>query len=177
MIETFNISCPIFKSHFKEHKNIKEKILLSLEKAESSSITYHSSMITKCDWNVGKDVHREYMNYLFPALGYHMEKVYSHYGFKRINIHNCWFQQYTKGSGHMWHIHMDCQWTNVYYVEMPEGSPFLEVKDPITKEVKVIEAKEGDILSFPSFVIHRSPDMKNDVRKTIISFNSCGDID
>ena len=53
------------------------------------------------------------MDYLFPDLGYHMEDVYSHYGFKRINIHNCWFQQYEKGSGHMWHIHMDCQWTNV----------------------------------------------------------------
>ena len=72
---------------------------------------------------------------------------------------------------------MDCQWTNVYYVDIPEGSPFLEVKDPITKKVSTIEVEEGDILSLPSFVIHRSPPMQNDVRKTIISFNSCGDID
>jgi hypothetical protein len=176
-IETISLSCPVFKSKFLEHKNIKEKILSSIERAEFSSVSYSSSIISKSDWNAGKDCYREYMQYLFPALGYHMEEVYSFYGFKRINIHNCWFQQYQKGSGHMWHIHMDCQWTNVYYVEMPDEAPFLQLKDPITKQVKEINVEEGDIISFPSFIIHRSPEMKNDVRKTIISFNSCGDID
>lgn len=177
MIETISLSCPIFKSKFQSHPKLKDNILSAINRLDCSSVDYGSSIITKSDWNKGKDFHREYMDYLFPDLGYHMEDVYSHYGFKRINIHNCWFQQYEKGSGHMWHIHMDCQWTNVYYVDIPEGSPFLEVKDPITKKVSTIEVEEGDILSLPSFVIHRSPPMQNDVRKTIISFNSCGDID
>jgi len=171
------ISCPILVSKFKEHELIKDKLLSSINSQNFSSVNYSNSYITRSDWNEAKHSRSEYMNILFPSLGYHMEEVYSYYGYKRINIHNCWFQQYTKGSGHMWHIHMDCQWTNVYYLEMPEDAPFLEVKDPLKNKISQVKVKEGDIISFPSFVMHRSPEITCDTRKTIISFNSCGDID
>ena len=34
-----------------------------------------------------------------------------------------------------------------------------------------MDAKEGDIVIFPSFIIHRSPKITEDVEKIIISFN------
>ena len=34
-----------------------------------------------------------------------------------------------------------------------------------------VDAKEGDIVIFPSFINHRAPKMQSDTRKTIISFN------
>jgi hypothetical protein len=34
-----------------------------------------------------------------------------------------------------------------------------------------INVKEGDIVIFPSIAIHRAPVVKNDLTKTIISFN------
>lgn len=55
-------------------------------------------------------------------------------------------------------------------------SPFLQLVDPRTDQVLDIDVEEGDVLSFPSFVTHRSPDMESDTRKTIISCNSCADI-
>jgi uncharacterized protein YbbC (DUF1343 family) len=35
----------------------------------------------------------------------------------------------------------------------------------------VLDVKEGDIVMFPSYTIHRAPVIKNDIRKTIVSFN------
>jgi hypothetical protein len=33
------------------------------------------------------------------------------------------------------------------------------------------DIKEGDVLIFPSNLVHRAPKIKNNLRKTIISFN------
>lgn len=38
-------------------------------------------------------------------------------------------------------------------------------------EIAEFDIKEGDILTFPSFVIHRAPINTNTHRKTIISWN------
>ena len=40
----------------------------------------------------------------------------------------------------------------------------------INKKI-TIDAKEGDIVIFPSFIIHRAPKVQSDTRKTIVSFN------
>ena len=34
-----------------------------------------------------------------------------------------------------------------------------------------LNCEEGDIVMFPSFMIHRAPPVQNDKTKTIISFN------
>jgi uncharacterized RmlC-like cupin family protein len=35
-----------------------------------------------------------------------------------------------------------------------------------------IDAKEGDIVTFPAYVPHNSPENKNDEEKIIVSFNT-----
>ena len=44
--------------------------------------------------------------------------------------------------------------------------------DMITEKIITFNVKEGDLLTFPAFMIHRSDEIKNKKRKTIISFNS-----
>ena len=175
-IEKSFISCPIVKSKFYEHEKIKDKVLQTIDEYDYPIIDYETTFISKTDWMIPQESFRPYKQHIFPSLGDHLQKVYSSMGYIRVNIHNLWFQQYTKGAGHKWHIHMDCQWTNVYYIEMPEGAPFLQLIDPRTDQVLDIDVEEGDVLSFPSFITHRSPDMESDTRKTIISCNSCADI-
>ena len=175
-IEKSFISCSILKSKFDDHERIKDKILESIDIQEYPPVDYETNIITKSDWNIPQEIFRPYQHYIFPNLADHLKEVYSSLGFAEIQIHNIWFQQYTKGSGHKWHVHQYCQWTNVYYVEMPEGAPFLQLIDPFTNEILDIEVEEGDVLSFPSFIVHRSPNIENDTRKTIIACNSCADI-
>ena len=55
--------------------------------------------------------------------------------------------------------------SNVYYLECPD-SYVTEFKD------FNIECKEGDILSFPAFLPHRSPIIDKEERKTVIAFNT-----
>ena len=70
---------------------------------------------------------------------------------------------------HNWHIHGE-NYTGVYYLELPDDTPKTELIDQYDKKITV-KANEGDIVIFPSFIIHRGPKVLNDSRKTIISFN------
>jgi predicted 2-oxoglutarate/Fe(II)-dependent dioxygenase YbiX len=82
-----------------------------------------------------------------------------------------WFQQYVINDKHGWHTHAE-NYTGVYYLEMPEEAPKTELIDQYNINKKItIDAKEGDIVIFPSFIIHRAPKVQSDTRKTIISFN------
>ena len=102
-----------------------------------------------------------------------MTHVCKDLGYDAFKIYNIWFQQYNEGSTHGWHIHTQCQWSNVYYLDMPEGSPQTQLINPWNQtEVITMDVKEGDVLTFPSFVIHRAPVNENTTTKTIVSFNS-----
>ncbi len=90
---------------------------------------------------------------------------------KDFHIRAMWFQQYGKNGTHGWHVH-EQNYTGVYYLELPKSAPLTELIDPTNiKNRFKIKAKEGDIVLFPSFVIHRSGKMKTKNRKTIVSFN------
>ena len=84
-----------------------------------------------------------------------------------------WFQQYEKNSFHEWHTHTQCQWSSVYYLEFPKGSPRTVFVNPINNtDTFDVDTEEGDIITFPSFIVHSAPKVESNKRKTIISFNS-----
>jgi uncharacterized RmlC-like cupin family protein len=56
-------------------------------------------------------------------------------------------------------------------VHLPEGSARTEWIDPVTKHVHTFDVREGDIITFPSWVIHRAPVNTAKETKTIISWN------
>jgi hypothetical protein len=126
------------------------------------------SVISKTDWEI-KD--RPYYEFLIYPLFEHMNTVFKELKYESFQISKLWFQQYTKGSNHGWHIHEGSQWTNVYYVELPNSEFGTELYDPLLKKEMKPVVHEGYILTMPSYMIHRSPIMKGNLRKTIISFN------
>ena len=66
----------------------------------------------------------------------------------------------------------------MYYVDLPEGTPQTEILNPFTQnDVQTLEVKEGDVIMFPSYVIHQAPTNKGVDTKTIISWNSSADIE
>ena len=60
---------------------------------------------------------------------------------------------------------------SIYYVELPDESLITILKDPDTGEEIIPDVKEGQILTFASDILHKSPRNLTNNRKTVIPFN------
>ena len=79
------------------------------------------------------------------------------------------YEEYKNNDFHNWHNHPRVQFTNVYYIELPDG-----MKTELWGE-EDIDVKEGDILTFPSYIFHQSKVNNTNKRKTVVSFNTSFD--
>jgi len=119
---------------------------------------------------------RPYADFLFNITNSYFSKLANELSFDPIKLHikvsSLWFQQYKNKGTHGWHTHGDCNFTNVLYIEKPD-SLHTEFYCPITKQfIYFNDIKEGSILTFPGYILHRSPKNTCDQTKTIISFNT-----
>lgn len=167
-ISIFAINSPYTTSHLIDHEKVKDSVLDIINSMGSDKDPYNFNT----DWTLDRSISRDYWKYIERPIMNYVNAAAQALGYNESKIKNYWFQQYTKGSDHPWHIHLDCQWTNVYYLEFPEGSPATELIEPLTGRSISVDVKEGSLLTFPSYVWHRAPTVDSDVRKTIISFNS-----
>ena len=169
---SMNIPCSI--ETLTVHHEIKNKLLTDILSAPlGHNVTYSSDNtdITRCDWNHAREKDRVWVKTLLPALTNHLSLWAVTMGFKSFMIRDLWFQQYELGSQHDWHTH-GCNWTGVYFLDIPDNSEKTKFKDPMNTEIEnEFDVSEGDILIFPSFVIHKAPTNNNQKTKTIISWN------
>jgi len=160
----------VYKTRVEKHEEVKRVILNYIEDAPFLAKNSYIDNISKFDWPDGGDSERPWVKYFLP----HFEKVVNELceciGVSRIrSLDAIWYQQYVENSSHGWHIH-DGQFTGVYYLELPKSSPKTEFIHPFSNNIDRVRAKEGDVIFFPSHVIHRAP-TNNKERKTIISYN------
>lgn len=80
-----------------------------------------------------------------------------------------WTQIYLKNDTHGWHQH-GVTFASIYYVNYTDDTPGTIFRY-LNKEFS-INVKEGQVLSFPGFLFHKSPPNPSDTEKIIISFNS-----
>ena len=162
-------------TEFSEHNKIKRELLQKIKLTEAN-IPDGESFLT--DWNKheARDFTRPYVKYILPFLKPYINEMIKQNHMQNCKIHNIWFQQYEKGDEHKWHIHPETNWTNVYYVEMMDNMQ-TELYDTNTKNIHKLNVKEGDLISFPAHIIHRAPRNTQEIRKTIISFNTSFDGD
>lgn len=148
-------------------EDIKPKILNILDNAEAEP----SDHVTRTDWSVDVGDPREYFDIIWEHIGKDMNAILrGNLGITGWEVNNVWFHQYDDGSGFDWHWHSNCSFTNVCYIELPDGSK-PEFIDPVTKEVIQANVKEGQVLVIPSFIMHRSPINRTGSRKTVVPFN------
>ena len=132
---------------------------------------YYSDLIHRLDWSQSKDKNREWVKHILPSLQNHFENYAKKLGYEKVDVTNIWFQQYNKNGKHGWHTHAE-NYTGVYYVQFSNKCAKTQLIDPFSQNKKIeIEAKEGDIVIFPSYVIHRATEQKENLEKIIISFN------
>ena len=163
---------------FPKHLEMKETTLaLIAEAPEQSTETlsptdeYNTDSITNLDWSLARDFSRPWVQYFKPNLDDLLNNVVNTCGYKRCNIRELWFQQYQINDIHGWHIHGH-NFTGVYYLDLPTDAPKTQITNPFNQEqILIPEVGEGDILVFPSYVIHEGPKLKENINKTIVSFN------
>jgi len=125
--------------------------------------------ISQLDWNESFDFNRPWVRHILPFLNYNLIKLTQSLGYSGMFLDSVWFQRYTTNSFHDWHIHTK-HYTGVLYLEYPNSCPPTQLVFN-NNQIIEIDAKEGDIVIFPSFVVHRSPVNYSKEQKTIISFN------
>ena len=172
-IEKIKLNTTALLKPFKYHNEMKDTLRSLIETSYCESIDVKDSNcgdeISRLDWSKYPDFDREWVKYVKPRLQEHFEICADDLNYRGCRIKGLWYQQYIKNNIHDWHIHGD-NYTGVYYLELPDDTPKTELIDQYNKKI-TIEADEGDIVIFPSFIIHRAPKMQSDSRKTIISFN------
>ena len=180
------LEVPIAINKLPEHLDIKEKCLALIDESPGERVTYmHGSLdITRCDYiidgvkSTNDDPNRKWLQFIKPHLLNVVTDTYKNLGYHTFKIHNIWYQQYKNGSSHGWHVHTDCQWTSVYYLDLPDTAPKTQIVSPFDQKTLIeLDIEEGDIITFPSFAIHQAPKNENKKTKTIVSFNSDCDID
>ena len=160
------IKCELFIQDVPNHQTHK-KILLDLIKQLPNN-PYEN--ISKTDWNLPKKLKRKYLDYFYPNISKSlMDNLQVYYKSKSWRISNAWFQQYEKNSYHEYHNHTQTNFTNVYFLELPDTN-FKTILKIENKEYEY-KVKEGQLITFPAHLLHTSKP-NGDKRKTIISFNS-----
>jgi hypothetical protein len=166
-IKQFKTSYIVTK--IKEHKKIKKELLSLIKKIPKN--TYQS--ISHTDWTLPIEYKREYLEYFYKIISPYMMEMTDLLNEKEWKIENGWFQQYYKNDNHVWHRHQKTNFTNVYYLELPKNELVTKIKPELNSEkIYSLEAVEGDVVTFPACIPHTSEKITNNLRKTIISFNS-----
>ena len=153
----------IFVNNIADHETHKKVLLDYINKEKNKFMN-----ISNTDWEKNDDRNREWIHYFKNnVINQIVQKLNDSMNSLDLIVQNIWYQQYNSNDDHDWHNHTECQYTNVYYVELPDEDMKTEILDMAN-----IDVKEGDIISFPAFMFHRSKPNKSSQRKTIISFNT-----
>ena len=95
-----------------------------------------------------------------------------------------WYQKYYNMVEHKTHCHGFTGWSSIIYAEFDpkvhESTRFFSpFRQPWDCDVEVFQpkVKEGDMIIFPSSVLHEAPVNRTDTRRTIVSYNIRGYVD
>ena len=169
-----------FKSFYivtdiKEHKQNKSTLLRYIDEMPPSTVDRQrfDESVSKTDWNLPSSYKRNYLDTFYDMMKPYLGEMALKLKCKQWNVLNTWYQVYEKGDIHGWHIHGRVNYTNVYYLSLRNKVMSTQLYNVVDdKIIKNIEVKEGQLLTFPASVIHRSPINKVHQEKVIISFNT-----
>jgi hypothetical protein len=173
-MKKISIDIPIIISRLKNHFEIKSILLNLIDEMPNNSMypgENNLDKISKTDWNLPREHPRRYLDFIKPQIVETISESLGHYKLTGISFDNFWFQQYYQSDFHGWHVHINSHWTNVYFVELPDSRIKTEILKFGNEDLVDYDICEGDIISFPSMLYHRSPPNLVNARKTIISFN------
>jgi len=169
-INMFNV--PLFHFSLDWNKEIKEKII---KKAILDRPDYQ--------WKDG-GVYTDYSNtlpayyeYVFSVIGGALDEFYKEINI-RLKVKEMFYQLYKKGSYHLVHNHGSLGFSGILFVSFNEDlhtatrfySPFSNFIDGSVIGYRPV-VKEGDLLIWPSSILHEAESNHSEEERIIISFN------
>lgn len=172
------LGAPIYIRKAPQHDQLKEVLLNAIDSMGRCSIEDCRQKISNTDWLLPSNRLRAYISIAKPMFDEHFQALiareYSIVPDTVVTQAQYWFQQYGVGDYHGWHHHGNAMFSNVYYLELPDGSAATSFFTD-GKEVS-IPVEEGCILSFPTSLLHRSKPNESK-RKSVIVVNTSFDRD
>lgn len=167
------VKMPIITKNFSNHLLFKEKTLNLIDDLRCDGIKTPEDSIYSTDWNIDKHPKKSYIDFIFPHLKNEIDIMLEQFNkaFPNLCYKNIWFQKYKKGDTHSYHRHPDSVFSIIYYLDLPKDSPVTSFIDPYNNKKNKIRAREGDIVIFPSNLLHCSVKNKSNKIKTIIGIN------
>ena len=108
--------------------------------------------------------YREYSHNLIKPL---VKESLGNFDFSKT-----WYSRQRKGDGHPEHNHGIIGFASVMYVKFnPEVHKSTEYRFPRTDYYNSFPTEEGDLVLFPSMLMHRAPINESDEERIIIAFN------
>lgn len=166
------IDYPIIVNTVNNHNEHKSILLKHIKELKKNNDTRYENINT--DWSLPKEIQRTYLEYFYNnVIEPTILKIGNQLGFENKfswHVSNSWFQQYSEHETHKWHNHPNGQFTNCYFLELPDNKYKTQVLD-IKGQVIDYEANEGDVLTIPAWMRHRSA-CNGKKTKTVIAFNT-----
>ena len=163
----------VCKTQLIDHDRIRDKLLNSITNdSHVENIDrggYYGDKVSKCDMAKIRDLNRPWVKKLVPHLTISLNEMFSSLGYTGYSLVDIWYHQYNEGDMYGWHIH-GLQYSGIYYLEFSKECGRTSMCSPYNLKSRNIDAKEGDVIIFPSHFIHRALPNKRE-RKTVISFN------
>jgi hypothetical protein len=163
------IKTPFIKVKVKDHKKNKKELLKLIKETTDLFLIEQSARVSKSDWNITDNSKKIYLNNFLNLLKPELKLYLDYFKSDKFEIQNVWFHSYKKDDHYSWHTHPRANFTNIYYLDLPNKKDKTEIKD-LNGDIIKFEVEEGDLITFPAFIVHRSPPTKN--KKTTIVFNS-----
>ena len=129
---------------------------------------YHHNMQSGCSYT------QSFCNLMYEEL----DAVLSHFHIEELQIGNLWGQRYFGADYMPAHTHGAVGLSAVLYVDFDKGSHAgTRFMSPIHNYMGVMmyhemSVQEGDLVVFPSYLMHDAPASGSDAPRTIFSFNS-----
>ena len=162
----------------------KKKILDALPPEDETQVAHnHTGLYTDffSNSNADQDLPSYFptvLNVIGPYLKNFMDS-------NPVEFTGMWYQKYYQGVEHTTHCHGFNGWSSIIYVEFDPKvhestmfySPFTGLSPNGNVETCQINIKEGDMVLFPSSILHDAPLNRSDTRRTVVSYNLRGHVD
>lgn len=169
-VQNIPVPAHVFVRQVPAHLDIKPRILEAIQAMGEFSYRSVQNSLSNTDWHLNANIIRPYFDIVRPNIAEHVEALRADRGYDTVSVGGVWFQQYKHGDFHDWHMHGDCTFSSVYYVDLAGGTPKTSF---LYNGVEFdIEVSEGDIITFPSYLMHKSKVNTSKNIKTVIAFNS-----
>lgn len=167
----------ICKDHFvskykvENFVQIKKILMEKINLIPTNPLNQLGQKISHTDWNLPTDFRREYLNIFQDKVLSKFIETQNKFWNAQLIIANIWFQVYRKGDYFKAHTHPHGNFTNVFFLHLPNKNLSTKLKAQGDVEIN-IDLDEGDILTIPAYLKHESPLISQDNEKYILSFNS-----